>query len=84
MPKEQIPTQFIDTTTMSNMYLAGIQGDYDGDMVSMKMTYSQEANEEADKLLFHKRHYVSIKGELVRTIEKEAYLTFYNMTKYED
>jgi hypothetical protein len=32
MSKQQISISFIDTITMSNLYLAGIGGDYDGDL----------------------------------------------------
>lgn len=31
MPKDKLSINFIDTVTMSNLYLAGLGGDYDGD-----------------------------------------------------
>lgn len=55
---------------------------YDGDMVSVKMCYTIEANEEAAEILNSLKHYMSIQGDLIRVIGNEAYLTFYNMTKY--
>jgi hypothetical protein len=79
----QVKTQFIDTVSISNLYLEAIGGDYDGDMVSIKMCYSVEANQEAANALNNIKHYVSIKGDIVRTLSNESYLTFYNMTRKE-
>lgn len=56
---------------------------YDGDTVSIKILFSVEANEEAAKQMTELKHYVSIKGDLVRVIGNESYLTFYNMTRRE-
>jgi len=77
----EVKTQFIDTVSMSNLYLDAIGGDYDGDMVSIKMCYTVEANQEADELIHNIKHYISIQGNLVRVLSNEAYLTFYNMTR---
>jgi hypothetical protein len=78
-----VSTQFIDTVTMSNLYLHGLGGDYDGDMVTVKMVYSLEANKEADEILKSIKHYISIAGSLMQVLSNESYLTFYNMTKKE-
>ena len=83
LPKNQIATQFIDTFSISNLYLDAIGGDYDGDTVSAKILFSIEANEEAEKQLHDIKHYVSIQGKLVRILSNEAYLSFYNMTRRE-
>lgn len=79
----EVKTRFIDTVSMSNLYLDAIGGDYDGDMVSIKMCYTVEANQEADELIHNIKHYISIQGNLVRVLSNEAYLTFYNMTRLE-
>jgi hypothetical protein len=42
-----------------------------------------EANQEAAEALNSIRHYVTIQGNLIRTLKNEAYLTFYNMTRRE-
>lgn len=82
LPEEKVATQFIDTITMSNLYLDAIGGDYDGDQVSVKMVFSIEANQEAEELINSLKHYISIQGGIVRIVKNEAYLTFYNMTRY--
>ena len=79
----EMATQFIDTFSISNLYLDAIGGDYDGDTVSVKIVYSIEANQEAKKMLDDIKHYVSIQGRLVRVLGNEAYLSFYNMTRKE-
>lgn len=56
---------------------------YDGDTVSMKMLFSIEANDEAEQQLNDIKHYLSIKGKLVRVLSNETYLSFYNMTRRE-
>lgn len=83
MSPSEVTAQFIDTVSMSNLYLDAIGGDYDGDTVSIKVTYSEEANKEADDYIHSLKHYVSIQGELNRILGNESCLTFYNMTRYE-
>lgn len=79
---DDIDTLFIDTVTMSNAYLKALGGDYDGDTVSAKMVYTEEANEELNNLLYSYKHYFTLKGDLIRTLGNEVYLTFYNMSIY--
>lgn len=81
MPDEDVSTQFVDTVTMSNLYLQGLGGDYDGDMVTVKMVYTIEANQEAEEILNSVKHYISIQGNLTQVLTNESYLTFFNMTK---
>ena len=37
---------FVDTFSMSNLYLGAIGGDYDGDTITLKGVYTNEANDE--------------------------------------
>ena len=53
----------------------------DGDQVSVKMVYSLEANEEADAIMNSLKHYITIQGNIVRTMKNEVSLCFYSMTK---
>lgn len=46
------------------------------------MVYSIEANQEAEEIINSLKHYLSIQGGIVRIVKNEAYLTYYNMTKY--
>ena len=56
---------------------------YDGDTVSLKLLFSIEANKEAEQQINDIKHYLSIKGDLVRILSNETYLSFYNMTRRE-
>lgn len=81
LPESVVSTLFVDTVTMSVPYLKGLGGDYDGDQITEKMVFTQEANEEAERLLKSPKHYITEDEELIRVVQNEAYLTFFNMTK---
>ena len=83
MNKNKISTVFIDTLVMSNVYLQGLSGDYDGDQVSVKGVFSQEANAEADQLMKEKFHIINIYGDNVRTSTNEAVHALYLLTRDE-
>ena len=51
-------------------------------MVTVKMVYSLEANQEAEDIINNLKHYISIQGNLVRIVKNEAFLCMYAMTKY--
>lgn len=80
LPEAVVSTMFIDTVTMSNLFLKGIGGDYDGDQITVKMVYTEEANEEADALTRSPKYFMNLGGDIIRTIGNEAFLTLYNMT----
>lgn len=81
LPPEKIATKFIDTVTMSNLFLDALGGDYDGDTISEKLCFTLEANAEAEALSEDIRSFVSPDGKLLRFIKNEGYLSFYNMTR---
>lgn len=83
-PKDKVAISFVDTISMSNLYLAGLGGDYDGDQISIKGLFSQEANAEADKQLRSKSHILNIYGDNMRKTTNEGIQTLYMMTKFED
>jgi DNA-directed RNA polymerase beta' subunit len=72
---------FIDTVTMSNSILDTIGGDYDGDMISLRGVYSQEANLEAEKIIYSKKHILDGTGRNGRVMLKEAISAIYTLTK---
>lgn len=84
MPKDKVSISFIDTVTMSNLYLHGLGGDYDGDQVTLKGLYSQEANQEAEKIMKSKSHILNIYGQNMRKTTNEGVQTLYMMTKFSD
>lgn len=82
MDSNAISTYFLDTITMSNLYLAGLGGDYDGDMITCKGLFSQEANKEADEILRSKSHILNVYGENMRQTTNEGIQTMYMMTRF--
>ena len=67
---------------MSNAQLNGINGDYDGDQITLKSVFSQEANLEAERLIMAPTNFISINGSNIRTSEIEAIQTLYSMTRW--
>lgn len=74
---------FADTMSFSNTYLAGLDGDYDGDKVSVKYIYSKEAIKEIDDFNNTPISVLSIDGKPTRSIHNEAMQGIYNLTKLE-
>lgn len=59
-------------------------GDYDGDMLYMRGVFTQEANAEAEKLIWAKTNMLNAKGEVARglaKVGKEAVMGLYELTK---
>lgn len=71
---------FIDTMNIANTYLGAIGGDYDGDQVTVKGVWSNEANDELDKQLKSKKQYIGLSGKNVRTGSNEAIQCLYSLT----
>lgn len=72
--------KFVDTLSISNLYLSGAGADYDGDQMSVKAIYSEEANKELEEYLQSKAQYINLSGSNMRTADKEASQVLYNMT----
>ena len=52
----------------------------DGDQVTVKGVFSEEANRELDKQLSNKAHFFNLGGKGVRTSDKEAMQSLYSLT----
>ena len=81
MPKSQVANNFIDTARFSCAYLKSMDGDFDGDQITVKILWSQEANEECEKRINSKSYLLGLNGRTVRGIELEAIQTLYVLTK---
>ena len=57
---------------------------YDGDMITCKGLFSQEANQEADKILRSKSHILNVYGENMRQTTNEGIQTIYMMTRFKN
>ena len=80
--KESVARLFVDTVRMSNLYLKGLGGDYDGDQITVKGLFTQEANEEARQIMKSKSHILNASGNNMRASSNEAIQTLYMLTKF--
>lgn len=80
-PPEKVATSFIDSLTMSNLLLKGLAGDYDGDQVTVKAVYSQEANAEAADMINRKSNILNIEGKNMRASTNEVIQGIYQLTR---
>jgi hypothetical protein len=81
VPREKIATKFIDSVRFSNSYLKGLDGDYDGDQTTVKIIYTQEANEECTRTMNNKAFFINAAGKNIRGCGSETVQTFYVLTK---
>lgn len=81
MNEEKIPGEFIDALQLFNAMLPGIGGDFDGDQVTLRGVFTQEANLEAEKLIRSPKNILNITGKNIRKISNEGIQTLYNLTK---
>ena len=81
VPKNDVGSKFVDILMMQNTYLKGLNGDYDGDQVSVRTVFTQEANLECERLMKNPTNYLSANGTNIRTTTNEAIQTLYCLTK---
>lgn len=80
--KKTVSTYFLDTLTLANVYLDGLGGDYDGDQVTIKSVFSQEANAECEKIMNSNSNVLNICGNNVRKTTNEGIQTIYMLTRF--
>ena len=81
IPKGEVSKQFINVLWMQNTLLDSLGADYDGDTVSVRTVFSQEANLECDRLMKEPTQFLNSNGTNIRTTTKEAVNTLFIMTK---
>jgi hypothetical protein len=79
--KDDVATAFIEVLMLSNVYLKTMGADYDGDQVSVRVVFSQEANAECERLHGAPTNFLSANGTNVRVTTNEAIQTLYMLTK---
>ena len=79
-PKD-IPNKFIEVLMMSNVFLQTLGADYDGDQISVRTLFSQEANLEAERIMSSNMNFFNSAGSNVRATTNEAVQTIYALTK---
>lgn len=73
--------RFVDTMQISNLYLPGMGGDYDGDQITSKGVYTTEANEELRELLNSKQNFIDFGCGPLRASEGDVIQSVYALTK---
>ena len=71
---------FIDTMRICNLYLPGMTGDYDGDTVTVKGIYTEEANEELKNFANNKINFTSMQSNNIRSSAEQVAQSVYNLT----
>jgi hypothetical protein len=84
LPHMRVSTLFIDVITPSNSRLKAIGGDYDGDTVKSTGIWSEEGNEQAEKLMVSKIYNITPQGTTMFPIEIECLNGLYALTKRRD
>lgn len=84
VPRNRMHIRFIDSTQFSNSHLAGMGGDYDGDQITLKLVWSQDANAECAAMMSSKMYYINSQGQNVCVMQFEVPQTIYDMTKDPD
>jgi hypothetical protein len=75
------PLRWVDSLRINNSYTAAMGADYDGDTIRVIGLFTQEANEEARKLIEKPTNFCDGQGAPSRKLGNEAVLTFYALTK---
>lgn len=77
----KVPKEFIDTFVFHNSYLDELGGDFDGDILSIRGLWTEEANAEAEKIMKSKMSSLTVRGDNIRVTGKEIFNSFYELTK---
>lgn len=72
--------KFIDTMNICNAYLESIGGDYDGDMVTIKGIFTDEANAELKKQLESNVHFIDLGCKAVIANTNECIQALFSLT----
>ena len=75
------PISWIDSMRPNFSVLDGYGGDFDGDTMSIKYIYSQEANLELAKNFYNPMMFLDPGGDSSRGLIKDGFLSFYEITK---
>jgi hypothetical protein len=78
--KENDSTYFVDTSRMNSATIKAMNCDFDGDTISLRAVYTQEANQEAEEIINSPTFLLNSKGKPSRTFGNEAVQCIYSFT----
>lgn len=73
-------SSFIDTVNISNLYIGGMGADFDGDTVTVRGVFTDEANQELKEFANSKRNFIGLGGKNIRTTDSDVVQSLYNLT----
>ena len=73
-------SMFVNSVRICNLFLDGLNGDYDGDTVTIRPVYTNESNEELEKVMNSNFNLIGMGGKPIRNPGNEAFQALYNMT----
>lgn len=80
MDQSEVSIQFVNTLIMANCFLGGYGADYDGDQVTVKGNFTEEANKEMIEFTKSKKNILTIGGDSNRSVINEALQAIYSLT----
>lgn len=81
LPEHTLATYFIDSVQFSNVFAPGLGADYDGDTTIGRGVWSQQANNNAEKMSNSKTNVIAINGDNMRKLSNESIQCLFNLTK---
>lgn len=72
--------KFIDTCSIANPFCGLMGADYDGDQITVKMPFSDEANKELREYTNTNAQFITLSGTNGRKAGNEAIQAIYNLT----
>ena len=72
---------FVDVFIMSNLLLAGLGADFDGDTITVKSLYTKESNDELREHINAKSNFITLGAENIKSSSGDAIMAIYSLTK---
>lgn len=72
---------FVDSARISNLYLKGMGGDFDGDTISSKGVFIEESNEELEEFVNSKQNFIDFAGNPLRYPGDDSIQAIYSLTR---
>lgn len=82
--RTDLDSVFRDTVNIAPVHLPPLGADHDGDQITVKPVFSQEANEECERILYNKSNLLTVEGKGTCSIGNEGVQTLYSMSKFVD
>lgn len=72
---------FVDTFKLSNLYLDGLGGDYDGDTITCKSPYTVESLQELDEYMNSKANFINLGCSNIKLVDSDVSQSLFSLTR---